>query len=191
MNQLTINSTNPEIQNELAEQLATGSPVVFAVIPTKNPEYSTLCVAQEITTPSNASAEDALFLGWTENKSIVRYLRNTKNAQFDVLAQKWGKIGQGTVLAGTSIQVEESTTPRTYVNNAGETVSTSPKVYPASSKFAGKAIVDAETGKRIYRNTNLLLAPKAQHVFMVGVPEGSQAAIGAEVKSAFADLANA
>ncbi len=188
---LNKNSKNPEVAEAFADQLATGVPVVFAIDKTKNDEYVTLCIAQEIETPGSATAEQELFLGWGSNKSVVRYLQNVNVKQFSVLEQKWGKIQPGTVLTGTSVQVTESNEAGSHIGENGERVYQEPKVYPATSKNAGKRQLDAENGKPIYRNTSLVLTLTPRHTFIKGVPEGSTEALAAEVQSTFKELATA
>lgn len=185
---LTKSSKNQEIVDNFKEQLATGQPFIFAVEDTANPEYKTLCIAQEIETPGSATDEQALFLGWGDRKTLVRCLQNAKVDQFKVLEQKWGAVAPGTVLKGTNVRITESTSPRSWIGEDGNRTYQSPKIYPEGSQNAGKVMVTGDTGEKIYRNTELVLG-QANHTFIQGgVPEGTKQTVGVEVAKTFDEM---
>lgn len=188
---LNKNSKNPEIQEAFAAQLATGQPVVFAVEDTANPDYATLSIAQEIETPGSATAEQELFLGWGNNKSVVRCLQNVKKEQFSALEKRFGgPVTPGLLMNGFNVRITESTEPRSWIGADGNREYQGAKVYPASSKNAGQTIVTDDTRQKIYRNTELV-GGVPTHTFLKGVPENTPVTVEQEVKSAFAELAGA
>lgn len=188
---LSKKSTNQEIQEAFATQLATGVAVVFAIDETANPEYVTFAVAQEIETPGSATTEQELFLGWGSNKSVARCLQNVKREQFDALSKRFNQpIAPGMQMTGFNIRITESTEPRSWIGDDGQRTYQEPKVYPASSKNAGQTIVTEDTRQKIYRNTELVFGAPT-HTFLKGVPEKTPISVGEEVKTTFDELANA
>jgi len=172
---ITKNSTNQEIRDAFKDVVATGKAFVYGLFETANADYIQLGIAQEVTTPGSATAEQQLFLGWGENKSIVRCLQNVKKEVLENIKKYFNSdLNPGSILDKANIQITEAFTPNSWPDADGTIVYQKAKVYPESSQHAGKFMVDSE-GRRVYRNTSLVLG-EATHTFVKDcVPEAAPA----------------